>query len=248
MKKWLKRSLELKQAEEELHCKLDEHLKPLICGKRLLLWKEILEDIKYPDSQVVDQIIRGFPLTGWAPKTQVFEKHVRRPEMSVDQLERMSAGLNAAVAGSLKKDKWTDVDDKVWEETQAELSRSWISQAESRPPKFIAKRFGLLQKNKTRMIDDFTCCGINAAFGLTEKPRAQSVDELCSYLAILLDDDTCNKQNPIVGRTFDLKSAYKQFGADAFHAENCKLWHRGQATRGRCENVPCQSPPFQSYC
>lgn len=223
MKKWLKRSLELKQAEDELHQRLDEHLKPLLQRKRLLLWREILQDLQYPDCQVVDQIIKGFPLTGWAAKTYVFEKQTRRPEMTVEQLERMSAGLNAAVVGSLKKDEWTEVDDKVWEETQAELSRAWIATDESGPPKFVAKRFGLSQRNKTRMIDDFSCCGINAAFGLTEKLRVQSVDELCSYLAILLDDDRCDRQAPIVGRTFDLKAAYKQFGVDAYHAKNCGI-------------------------
>ena len=58
---------------------------------------------------------------------------------------------------------------------------------------------------------------------MTEKLRVQSVDELCSYLSLLLDDDSCDKSDSIVGRTFDLKSAYKQFGVDAFHAENCGI-------------------------
>ena len=223
MKRWLKRSLELKHSEEDLHRKLDDHLKPLLLGKRLLLWREILEDLRYPDVQVVDQMIKGFPLTGWAAKTHIFEKQVRRPELSLEQLERMSAGLNEAVVGSLNKDQWTDVDDKVWEETQTESNREWISPTESTQPKFLAKRFGLVQKNKVRMIDDCSCCGINAAYGLTEKLRVQSVDELCSYLSLLLDDDSCDKSDPIVGRTFDLKSAYKQFGVDAFHAENCGI-------------------------
>ena len=43
MKKWLKRSLELKQPEEDLHRRLDAQLKPLLLGKRPLLWSEILE-------------------------------------------------------------------------------------------------------------------------------------------------------------------------------------------------------------
>ena len=115
MKKWLKRSLEFKQAEEDLHRRLDGHLKPVLRGKRLLLWREILQDLGYPDVQVVDQIISGFLLTGWAAKTNIFEGHVGRPTLStlsLEQLERMSSGLNAAVVGSLKKDQWSDVDDR----------------------------------------------------------------------------------------------------------------------------------------
>ena len=223
MKKWLKRSLELKKSEEDLHRALDGHLKQLLHGKRLLLWREILEDLGYPDVQVVDQMIKGFPLTGWAAKTHSFEKQVRRPDLSLDQLDRMSAGLNASVVGSLNNDQWTEVDDEVWEETMAESNKHWIAPAELDQPMFSAKRFGLVQKSKVRMIDDFTCCGINAAYGLTEKLRVQSVDELCSYLSMLLDDDSCDKSDPMVGRTFDLKSAYKQFGVDAFHAKKCSI-------------------------
>ena len=123
----------------------------------------------------------------------------------------MSTGLNAAVVESLNKNQWADEGDEVWEETQTESSRSWTSPAETRQPKFLAKRFGLVQKNKIRMIDDFTCCGRNSAYGLTEKLRVQLVDELCSYLFMLVDNDAFEKGDSIVGRTFDLKSAYEQF-------------------------------------
>ena len=105
----------------------------------------------------------------------------------------------------------------------ARSNRKWISPTDAAQPKFLAKRFGLVQKNKVRVIDDFSCCGINAAYRLTEKLRVQSVDELCSYLSLLLDDDLCDKSDSVVGRAFDLKSAYKQFGVDAFHAENCGI-------------------------
>ena len=102
-KRWLKRSLELKDDEERLHRELPEHLKPLLAGKRLLLWKEILQELQYSDSSVVDDICVGFPLTGWAKKTDVFAPCVRRPEHSLEQLKKKSKGLNAAVVGSLPR-------------------------------------------------------------------------------------------------------------------------------------------------
>ena len=83
-KRWLKRSLELKEDEERLHASFPPHLKSLLAGKRLLLWKEILQELNYSDCSVVDDICKGFPLTGWAKKTDVFESCVRKPEHSLD--------------------------------------------------------------------------------------------------------------------------------------------------------------------
>ena len=89
--------------------------------------------------------------------------------------------------------------DKVWDETQTELSKNWISSTGVNHRKFLAKRFGLAQKNKVRMIDDFTCRGINSAYGLSEKLRVQSVDRLCAYLSMLLDDDSFDKKESLSG-------------------------------------------------
>ena len=220
-KKWLKRSLELKQEEEELHSSLKPHLQQLMGGKRLLLWKEILIDLEYKDAKIIDEMIEGFPLTGWAKRSDVFEPSVRRPDFTLDQLARMSPGLNSSVVKSLETQEWSSIDDQVWKDTLDELSRGWLSEEKPQQLKFVAKRFGLQQKSKVRMIDDFSVCGVNGAFGLREKLRVQAVDELTSYLAILLDESQTESPPKLVGRTFDLKSAYKQFGVDDFHSHHC---------------------------
>ena len=222
-KRWLKRSLELKEEEERLHATFPPHLKSLLSGKRLLLWKEILLELNYSDCSVVDDICKGFPLTGWAKKTEVFESCVRRPEHSLDQLKKKSKGLNAAVLGSLAKGDWTEVDDKVWSDTQDELDKGWLALPFNVSFSFIAKRFGLVQKEKVRMIDDSSVCGINSAYGLTEKLRVQAVDELASFLALLLNHQLHCTLPQVVGRTYDLKSAYKQFGVDEFHHKHCRI-------------------------
>ncbi|CAK9027785.1 Sodium channel protein 60E, partial [Durusdinium trenchii] len=59
MKKWLKRSLELKESEQKLHDSLAPHLVPILMGKRLLLWKEILIDLAYSDVAVIDDVVKG---------------------------------------------------------------------------------------------------------------------------------------------------------------------------------------------
>ena len=74
----------------------------------------------------------------------------------------------------------------------------------------IAKRFGLKQGQKIRVIDDCSVCGLNSTVGLREKIRIHNIDQLATMMA-----HSCNiARGPhpkVVGRTYDLKFAYKQF-------------------------------------
>eukprot|EP00435_Cladocopium_sp_Y103_P012737 s4229_g3.t1 len=193
LKRWLKRSLELREDEQRLHDNLPDHLKSILRGKRLLLWKEILIDLKYPDSAVVDDIISGFALTGWAPSTVVFRKEVG------------------------------EHDQYVWDETMNEVETGWLGPSSAEGECFIARRFPVPQKSKVRLVDDFSVAGVNGAYGLREKLRVQAVDELCAYLAAMLDSPDAARCPELVGRTYDLRAAYKQFGTDPWHADRLRI-------------------------
>ena len=101
-KKWLAKAKELKPAGQKLHSNMAPHLASILKGKRLLLWKEILVDLKYPDAAVIDEGIHGFSLTGWSKPTGVFRADVRPPNQTLDQLKGSACGLNSAVIGPLK--------------------------------------------------------------------------------------------------------------------------------------------------
>ena len=218
MQRWLRRSLELKSAESELHQSLPPHLQKILKGKRLLLLKEILIDLRYEDVAVVDDLITGFKLTGWSPKTGVFDPDVRRPTLSVTQLQNMAPGLNASIIRSVDESPVDQTTEKVWEETWIEVEKGWLRPATSSTGCSVAKRFGLQQKTKVRMIDDFSVNKVNHTYGLRERLRVQSVDEICAYLAYLMDNVEHGAMPRLVGRTFDLKSAYKQYGVDEWHS------------------------------
>ena len=218
MKKWLKRSLELRADETELHKQMPPHLRQILKGKRLLLLKEILIELEYQDVGVVDDIISGFKLTGWAPKTGVFDPDVRRPQLTVEQLAKMAPGINARIIRSIDASPVDQTTEQVWMETWEEVGKGWLSPAESSKGRSVAKRFGLQQKTKVRMIDDFSISRVNHTYGMRERLRVQAVDELCAYLATLLDDHVVGTLPRIKGRTFDLRSAYKQFGVDDWHS------------------------------
>ena len=62
------------------------------------------------------------------------------------------------------------------------------------------------------MIDDCSVCGLNRTVGLREKFVLQSIDQMCAMLCWSLRNAKGERHPQVVGRTFDLKAAYKQFG------------------------------------
>lgn len=57
--RWLKRCLEVREAEASLHRQLPPHLRRVLQGKKLVLRKEILVDLQYQDMAVIDDMIQG---------------------------------------------------------------------------------------------------------------------------------------------------------------------------------------------
>ena len=74
-----------------------------------------------------------------------------------------------------------------------------------------------------RLIDDFSINGVNATYRLREKLRVQSINELCSYIAFMMDATLKPSELKLTGRTFDLKHAYRQLGVDSYHHELLKI-------------------------
>ena len=139
-------------------------------------------------------------------------------------------GLNASVVGSLKKGPWTELDRDALAKTAAEVDKGWLSECPTIDMKrhFIAKRFPIKQKNKMRLIDDFSICGVNSTVGLPERLRVESVDQIVAILLAMMRSDNPIGNLPWVGRTFDLKAAYKQFGVSPEEAQRLKIALRDQ--------------------
>ena len=244
LKKWLQRAKELHEHEEDLHSKLPAHLRRVLAGKRLLLWREILLELGYQDAKVVDEIIRGFPMTGWTEESGVFVPDVRPPDMTVDQLRGIALGLNHAVVESLAQAGDSELDVPAWEETQAEIQNGWLEPCEVSDLRVVhvAKRFPLQQGGKLRLIDDFSAAGVNQTVGMAEKLRVESVDELTATILVMLQKCGESALLNLVGRTFDLKSAYKQFGVDVEHQKTLRIAQRHPG--GGVKFFAVQSLPF----
>ena len=61
-KKWLKRALELRQAEKEDAAKRPDHIRSNTTSKHLLVTEQILEELGYEDTQVLQLLREGATL------------------------------------------------------------------------------------------------------------------------------------------------------------------------------------------
>ena len=212
--KYLCRAKELHAQEEELRRGMPDHVRDLVGGKRLLLWKEILADCNYPDTSLIDEMAAGFRLSGWMGKSNVFKARAKRPSMSLSTLKQLSRALNASTLRSMDVGQEPQLEAETWEETVEEAKKGWIwfdETSDSNDCLFSGRRFGIHQSNKTRVIDDCSCCGLNWTVGLHEKFRLQSIDVLASMMAAAFKKFPHLEFPEVLGRCYDLKSAYKQF-------------------------------------
>ena len=210
--KWSSRAKALEKREAELHASLPKHIKHILKGKRLLLLQEMIEFYGLPDTELVEHMKEGFSLSGWMPSSGSFPASTKRPEFSVDALKLLSAGFNAATLSKAKVRQEQPLEEATWQETLAEEEQGWVWRCEDQvmDGKVVARRFGIFQNGKIRVIDDLTCCGLNATVGLREKFVLHSIDKMAAMLAYatsLVNDPDFS----LCGRTYDLKSAYKQF-------------------------------------
>ena len=72
----------------------------------------------------------------------------------------------------------------------------------------LSRRFGVVQGEKTRCVDDFSRSHVNACVQVTEAPKPHTVDVLASLLMQAMT--TCPDAEGWCVRTLDLKDAYRQ--------------------------------------
>ena len=110
-------------------------------------------------------------------------------------------------------------------ETKVEIDRGWLKpcDVEDLRQVRVAKRFPSMQGHKIRLIDDFTAAGVNQTVGMAEKSRVEPADELAANILVTLFRAGGQNELMLVGRTFDLKSAYKQLGVDLEHQGSLRI-------------------------
>ena len=223
--KWTTRCKELESKEKELHGSLKPHLQQVLRGKRLLVFQEMLNDLGYPDEHLVQDICKGFKLSGWLQKSGIFPPAFKRPAYDMDTAKKLAKGVNHSICKQVAESPDDALSHEVWKQTQEELEKgwTWLDDHCDLKTKLLAKRFGLQQGEKVRLIDDCTIGGFNSTCGSSERLRVHSVDEMAAYIAWCLTHLTEGSMDEVVGKTYDLKNAYKQYGVCVEDRETLRL-------------------------
>ena len=231
VKQWTSRAKELVPKDAELLAQAPPHLQSLLRNKRLALWQEMLEYYEYPDKDLVRDIVQGFPLTGWLPDSNVFPKDYKPPSINVGTLHSLSAGLNERVRSKVLGGAASELLDATCEETEKELQEGWM-EIDNNGGKNTswAMRFGLQQRDKVRVIDDFSIAGVNGTAGLQERLKIFGIDDIAALIAYSLDTCGGEVHPTLLGKTMDLKSAYKQFGICSSDRERIRVATRHPTT------------------
>ena len=107
----------------------------------------------------------------------------------------------------------------------------------------MAKRFGLQQKEKAVVADDCHVGSYNKAYGMKEKLRVHAVDQLAAYHSWICTTHGAIVDDEIVGRTYDLRSAHKQFGVslETRNVVRVVVWDADQKRPVFWDSVLCPS-------
>lgn len=219
---WNKRAKELQPKEQELRRSMDPVVEKAVKGKRLALFGEMLEYYKYPDAGVLGELTEGVSLVGEVPKTDMLPFKFTPALLTVDALRKQAEFRRAQSFGSCSGSGDSDIDLEVWRQTLEERDKGWLigplDPEEIPLDTPISKRFGLRQKHKVRLIDDYSESSINQTQTVlvTESPVLHTVDIACASVAHWFGCcEEINVDKDLVARTFDLASAYRQVGLNA---------------------------------
>ena len=213
-KSWVVRARQLHDSEVEFKKSLHSDAQVVLKQKRLLLYKELLQQAEYPDMQVFDEFCHGTKLTGRYQATGLWPSKLKPATMTEDKLREIACLERRKILQSTLSCGDPVVDKAVWDQTIAEVSAGNLVGPfcpNSIPPHCpLSRRFGIVQGHgrKIRCVDDFSRSAVNQAAETSESPRPHTLDV---FAAMTLEAMRCQQgQQPWVGRTFDLRQAYRQ--------------------------------------
>ncbi|CAE7240138.1 unnamed protein product [Symbiodinium sp. CCMP2456] len=221
MRRFISMSNGLVDAERELHEGFSEHRRKVLDGKRLLLFKSILEEAGHADDNLVHDMSNGFDLVGKLPESHVFD-HRYRPALKTEEELRAGASRSrAAVLAMVQSSGDPVIDDGVFAATQKELDLGFLEgpvDPEQLPMgATLTHRFGVIQgldsdgNPKVRPIDNYKSSEVNSVVSQTEQVPVHTVDVIAGTLSYWLQ--ACVKakvKKEMVSKAWDLKTAYKQ--------------------------------------
>ena len=225
LKKWIQRAKDLDGEEKRLHSAMPPHRRKILEGKRILLLKEIIRDMQYPDPEIADLIANGFDLIGTCGGGNVLPQDFQPATLTAQDLGLHSESSNKAIIFSTKSSGDENVNQELWKKTQEEVEKGWLKKLHSLPQDGgrVSRRFAVVQSDKVRPIDNYSESQVNDAATIVSKCTVDGTDCIAGMVATYMRRARDAGKSPcLLGRSFDLKSAYRQLAV----ADSSLKWAR----------------------
>ena len=214
IERWSRRAKALEPEEAKLKAGMSQHRRKILDSKRILLFKEMLEDIRYDDIGVAQEIIEGATLTGDIPVTGVLDAKLKPARIDVSELMEISEQVKQQIRHRTVSCGNRETDALLWSKTLEEVDKGHLEgpfEFESVPEDcLISSRFPIMQGDKLRPIDNYSSSLINDTVTVSEKPVTHSIDEIALLITKLSRVARKKGLKELFGKTADLKSAYRQ--------------------------------------
>ena len=219
MRRWVIRAKELSDSCEDGKQDAPEHAQKILTKKNLRLFQEMVSSSGSPDVNIAADIAKGFNLMGEIPSGSIYPEKYMHATLLPDQVREMAGLSRAAIWESAKRVVDRDISSEVYKITMEERDKGWLRgpfELGDLPDKAIlTRRFGVKQSTtlsdgsrtmKVRPIDDYSESLVNATNSCGEAIQPMSVDAI---LATLVHRDRMWGRDRLVGKTIDLRKAYK---------------------------------------
>ena len=147
----------------------------------------LIREDGHEDLTLVDDLKKGFDLTGALPRSGVFSQKFRPASMSCDDLRRVSDLGREVFLESVQSSGDKDLDASLFEATLKEVEKGFIqgpiSKNELPAGSTLTKRFPVKKKNKVRPIDDYKASLVNFAVTQSEGVTIHTIDHIVAMMA-----------------------------------------------------------------
>ena len=210
-----------------------------------------MEDAAHGDSDLVDQLVCGFDLTGSLPESQVFARKLRPATMSCVELRRISELCRHNMLQTVVSSGDPDLDGQLYAATLKEVNKGFLTgpvkPSDLPEGSTLTRRFGVKQKSKTRPIDDYKASFVNSSVSQTETATVHTVDHIASLIACILRvAEELGTSVSLSAKTWDLADAYKQIPLSDHAFDNDGFLAVYNPTEKKAEIFQQKALPFGS--
>ena len=243
------RAKQMEKREAELHDGLPESVEKVVKCKKLLLWKELLEERHYDDCGVCDFMFNGVPLVGSHDDPGCYPTKVVPASLTENDLRETSVWRRKALIGQKRNDMHSEhalrLETTAAEETEMEfLDGPYFSEQEvftrlGHDRWCVVRRFILVQgaELKLRPIDDALECQLNQAFTSKSYLKLQDIDFVVGFAMKIVESvhqgDQIYGSGRWLGKCFDLSKAYKQMAILPAHRDLAVIYFVDSEGNGR---------------